>query len=139
MPFHRSTFLKSCPGIDVNTSVAYFEKHPELWFDGKNSKRAVVSAFENPDSRLKSLCFDVRKQEWCDGVNDVAGEIEDVEEIADQMTQIQPQIVECLCLSDGAGSSARGGLTSQADDEPVEKQGTEILPRPLTLRCTTRA
>ena len=45
--------LKSCPGGDVNASVAYVDKHPELWFDGNNSKRAVVSAFVNPDSWLK--------------------------------------------------------------------------------------
>ena len=54
-PIH---ILKSCPGTDVNASVAYFEKHPELKFDGNNSKRAVVSAFKNPDSWLKSLCIE---------------------------------------------------------------------------------
>ena len=39
----------------VNESATYFEEHPELKFDGNNNKRAVVSAFKNPDSWLKSL------------------------------------------------------------------------------------
>ena len=45
-PIH---ILKSCLSHDMNESVAYFEEHPELKFDGCNSKRAVVSAFKNPD------------------------------------------------------------------------------------------
>ena len=70
---------KSCPGPRrVNESVAYFEEHREFKFDC-NSKRAVVSAYKNPDSWLKSLCNKGRKQELCDGVNDVAGMTEDVE------------------------------------------------------------
>ena len=40
----QSNIFKSCPGTDVSARVAYFEKHPELKFDGNNSKRAVVSA-----------------------------------------------------------------------------------------------
>ena len=80
--------MKSCPGADVNVSVAFSEKHPELQSDGNNNKRVVVSAFKNLGSWLKSLCLDVRKQELCDGMNDVAGEI-----------------------GDGAGGSARGGLS----------------------------
>ena len=50
-------------------SVTHFEEHPEIKFDGNNSKRAVVSAFKNPDSCLQSLCFEGRKQELCDGVD----------------------------------------------------------------------
>ena len=72
---------------DVNESVAYFEGHPELKFGGNNSKRAVFSAFENPDSWLKSFGIKGRTQELCDGVNDVAGVIEDVEEIPTEMVE----------------------------------------------------
>ena len=79
--------LKSCLSHDVNESVAYFEGHPELKFDGCNSKRAVVSAFKNPDAWLKSLCVKARKQELCDGVTDV-------EEIAILMPQILTQMLE---------------------------------------------
>ena len=46
-------------------------KHSELKFDGCNNKRAVVSAFKNLEPWLKSLCIKARKQEFCDGVNDV--------------------------------------------------------------------
>ena len=52
-PIH---ILKPCPS-DVNESVAYSEEHPELKFDGNNSKRAVVSSFKNLVSWLKSLCI----------------------------------------------------------------------------------
>ena len=63
---------------DVNECVAYIEEHPEFKFDC-NNKRAVDSAFKNLDSWLKSLCIKGRKQELCDGVNDVAGMTEDVD------------------------------------------------------------
>ena len=58
---------------NVNESALYFEEHLELKFDGNNNKRAVVSAFKNPDSWLKSLRVKGRKQELCDGLNDTAG------------------------------------------------------------------
>ena len=90
----RSHILKLYPGTDVGASVAYFEKHLVLKSDGNNSKRAVVSASKNPDSLLKSLCIKGRKQELCDGVDDVACEIEDVEEIAIIVPQILAQMVE---------------------------------------------
>ena len=48
--------------------VAHFEEHPDFKFDC-NSKRAVVSAFKNPDSWLKSLCVRGWQLELCDGVN----------------------------------------------------------------------
>ena len=76
----------------MTESATYFEEHPEL--DGNNNKRAVVSAFENPDSWLKSLRIKGRKQGVCDGVNDTAGVIEDVEEIAIPVPRIQTQMVE---------------------------------------------
>ena len=79
---------------NVNESATYFEEHPELKFDGNNSKRALISAFKNPDSWLKSLCIKRRKQELCDGVNDVAGVIDDVEEIAILVPRILTQMVE---------------------------------------------
>ena len=79
---------------NVNESATYFEEHPELKFDGNNNKRAVVSAFKNPDSWLKSLRIKGRKQELCDGVNDTAGVIEDVEEIAIPVPRIPTQMVE---------------------------------------------
>jgi len=80
--------LKSCPGTrswvyrshGVNESVAYFEKHPELKFGGNHGRCAVLSSFRNPASWLKSLYFEGRKQELCDGVDDVAGVISDFEE-----------------------------------------------------------
>ena len=56
-PIH---ILKPCPRHDVNESGAFSEKHPELKIDCKNSKRAVVSAFKNPVSWLKSLCIKER-------------------------------------------------------------------------------
>ena len=79
---------------NVNENATYFEEHPELKFDVNNSKRAVVSAFKNPDSWLKSLCIKGRKQELCDAVNDVAGVIQDVEEIAMPVPRIPTQMVE---------------------------------------------
>ena len=79
-------------GYDVNESVANFEEHPEFKFDC-NSNRAVVSVYKNPDSWLRSLCVKGRKQELRD-VNDVAGVIEDVEEIAFPMPRIPAQMVE---------------------------------------------
>ena len=54
----------------------------------------MVSAFKNPDSWLKSLCIKGRKQELCDGVNDVAGVIEDIEEIAVPVPRTPTQMVE---------------------------------------------
>ena len=56
-------------------------------------KCAVVSAFRNLDSWLKSWCQN-RKQELRDSVNDVAGMIEDVEEMAILVPQIPTQMVE---------------------------------------------
>ena len=53
-PIH---ILKSCLSRDVNESAANFEEHTELKCDVCNSKRAVVSAFKNPDTWLKSLCI----------------------------------------------------------------------------------
>ena len=79
---------------NVNESATYFEEYPELKFDGNNSKRAVVSAFKNPDSWLKSLSIKGRKKKLCDGVNDVTGVIEDVEEIAILVPRIPTQMVE---------------------------------------------
>jgi len=80
--------MKSCPGTgswvyrshEVNESVAYFEEHPELKFGGNHGRCAVLSSFRNPASWLKSLYFEGRKQELCDGVDDVAGVIRDFEE-----------------------------------------------------------
>ena len=77
----------------MNESVAHFEEHPELKFDC-NNKRAVDSASKNPDSWLKSLCLKGRKQELRDGLNDVAGVIEDVGEVVISMPRIQTQMVE---------------------------------------------
>ena len=71
---------------DVNESVAYFEEHPELKFDGNNSMCAVVSAFKNPVSWLKSWCIRGRQKELCDDVNGVAGAI-DSEELKSVMTK----------------------------------------------------
>ena len=53
----------------------------------------MVSAFKNPDSCLKSLCQRGEK-ELRDDVNDVAGMIEDVEEMAILVPQILTQMVE---------------------------------------------
>ena len=61
----------------MNESVVYFEEHLELKFVCK-----------------KSLCIKGRKQELCDGVNDVPGMTEDVEEVAIPMPRIQTQMVE---------------------------------------------
>ena len=96
----------------MNEGVTYLEEHPELKFGGNNSKRAVVSAFENPDSWLKSFGIEGRKQELCDGVSDVAGVIEDVEEnraadlyrtvsahAASHHTNGQLDRIECLSCS----------------------------------------
>ena len=41
----------------MNESATYFEERPDLKCYGNNSKRAVVSAFKNPDSWLKSLVY----------------------------------------------------------------------------------
>ena len=85
---------------NVNESATYFEEHPELKFDGNNNKRAVVSAFKNPDSWLKSLRIKGRKQELCDDVNDVAGVIKDVEEIAIPVRACRKRLPfnsQCLC------------------------------------------
>ena len=90
-PIH---ILMSCPSHDVNESVAYFEEHLEVKFHDNNSKRAMVSAFKNPDSWSKSLCIERRKQELCDGVNDAAGVTEDVEESAIFVPPILTQMVE---------------------------------------------
>ena len=40
----------------VNKSATSFEEYRELKFDGNNNKRAVVSAFKNPASWLRSPC-----------------------------------------------------------------------------------
>ena len=79
---------------DVNESVTYLEEHPEFKFGGNNSKRAVVSALENPDSRLKSFGIKGRKQELCDGVSDVAGVIQDVEEILTQVVERTADVLQ---------------------------------------------
>ena len=51
-----------------------------------NAQWSVLA--KNPDSWLKSLCIKGRKQELRDGVDDVAGEIEDVEKIVILVPQI---------------------------------------------------
>ena len=79
--------LKSCLIHDVNESVAYFDEHLELNFDSCKSKYAVVSAFKNPEPWLESSCIKARKQELCDGVNDV-------ELIAILVPQILTQMLE---------------------------------------------
>ena len=79
---------------NVNESTTYFEEHLELKLMATTTKCAVVSAFKNPDSWLKSLRIKGRKQELCDGVNDTAGVIEDVEEIAIPVPRIPTQTVE---------------------------------------------
>ena len=61
-PIH---ILKWCLSHDVNDSVACFEEHPKLKFDGCNSKRAVVSAFKNPDTWLKSWCSQSQENQPC--------------------------------------------------------------------------
>ena len=104
---------------DVSESVAYFEEHPELKFDGNNSRRAVVSAFKNPDSLL---CIEGRKQELCDGVNDAAGVIEDVEEVAIPVPHIQTQMVE---------RTADVPQTSAVQQPvPVPQVTTQVVERP---------
>ena len=109
IPIH---ILKSCLSHDVNESAAYFEEHPELKFDGYNSKRAVVSAFKNPDTWLQSLCIKGSNKELCDGVNDVEKIAMLVLQILTQMIQdsgvAQPQIADCPVPRGGAGDRARG-------------------------------
>ena len=103
---------------DVNESVAYSEKHPEFKFDGNNSKRAVVSAFKNPVSWLKSLCIKGRKQEVCDVVNDVAGAI-DAEELKSVRTE--------LMMVPGAGEiDAVIAAVDHDDDQTVDCDEFEL-------------
>ena len=54
----------------------------------------VVSARSRILILVSSLCVNGRKQELRDGVNDVAGTIEDVEEMAILVPQILTQMVE---------------------------------------------
>ena len=131
----------------MNESAAYFEEHRELKCDGCNSKRAVVSAFKNPDTWLKSLCIKARKQELCDGVNDV-------EKIAmlvlqTQMMQdsgvAQPQIADCPVPREVGQEIVHEDdheeETLQSDEEPAKKleiNGAKTLLRVVTTGKTQR-
>ena len=113
----------------MNESAAYCEEHPELKFDGCNSKRAVVSAFKNPDTWLKSCCIKARKQELCDGVNDVEKIAMLVLQILTQMIQdggvAQPQIADCAVHREVRQEIVHEDdhvkETLQSDEEPAKK------------------
>ena len=111
--------LKSCPNHDVNDSVAYFEVHPELKSDGNNSKRAMVSAFKNPDSWLKSLCIKGNKQELSDGVKDVAGAI-DSEELKSVMTKL-------TMVPDASEIETMIAVVNHDDDQTVDYEEFELM------------
>ena len=100
----------------MNESAAYFEEHRELKFDGCNSKRAVVSAFKNPDTWLKSLCIKARKQELCDGVNDV----EKIAMLVLQTQMIQDSGVAQLQIADYPVPGEVGQEIVHEDDHEEE-------------------